>query len=283
MAFTDDEMYELLNFFGYGQAEADLWFLVSHENSGSIADLEQRLQLEPLISKERALDSLGISWQTFDEQHLGGQGIALAKLYLILAGKKPNAIDASYLAQGKLFTEQHNSFLVPFYSIPESQEFRQKINSILPKFADHPIYRQKAGKLRSEFLREALDQYKPKLILVAMEEDDQAMEDFFAGYKMSSQNFFTAGWDIDTVVIKIQQLALLTEEQMVELADYITENCLPIDPMRDFGPLKLSKTEQAHIAKKTAQAAAFAKRKSNTKHNASDPYCVCEECLRYDR
>ncbi len=283
MAFSDDEMYELLNFFGYGQAESDLWFLVGHESDGSIAELERRLNLDSLVSMEDALDVLGMSWQKFDQQNLLGQGNALAKLYLLLEGKKPTATEVAKLAKEKLFTDKHNSFLIPFYPIPEGPEFRQQITSILPKFLDHSTYRQKAGKLRSEFLREALDQYKPKLIMVAFDDDDTAVEELLTGYNMTSHAFFSAGWDTDTVVIKIQNLADLVDEQLDTLATYITENCLPIDPMRDFGPIKLSKTEEAHIAKKSARAAAFAKRKTNTKHNASDPYCVCEECLRYDR
>ena len=282
MQFSEDDFYTLANFFGYGQAEAEVW-VMGLEEKGDPNQLTTRMAFEQVMGKADGIYSLGLDEQVFDELSLNHQGLAISTLLLQVAGKNLDLESANKYYSERLFSADHNSLYIPFYPIPGDKEMELNFGQFFPLFEDHPTYLNKTAKIRGEFLNEALAEYKPKLLLAIMKTEEGYPQAFFQTFNLTNQGFFDAGWDTDTVVIRVDDLATLTGQQLRELAEFIDENCLPIDPYKEFGPVRLSVTEQEKIRKEAAKAAAFAKRKNKTKHNPADPYCVCEQCLNYDK
>ena len=282
MQFSEDDFFTLANFFGYGQAEAEVWIL-GMEEKGDPSQMTARLSFEQVMGKEDGIDALGLDVHNFDVLSLNQQGLAISTLLLQFSGKNLDLESATNYFSERLFSADHNSLFIPFYPIPADAALEQDFGNFFPIFKDHATYLSKTAKIRGEFLNEAMAEYKPKLLLAIMKNEGHFPNAFFEPFNLNTQGFFDAGWDTDTVVIRVDDLASLSGQQLRELAEFIEENCLPIDPDKDFGPVALSVTEQEKLRKEAAKAAAFAKRKNKTKHNPADPYCVCEECLNYDK
>ena len=280
MKYSDDDFYRLINFFGYVQPDAELWILGAREQ-GSADTLDIRLGFDQIMEMPMAAEQIGKKMVEYGQLALHGEENAIANLYRSL-GKKNRTSAELYFAE-RLFRENHNSFYIPFDPIPSFDGIGQVFSSLFPTFKSYEEYLRKAEKMRVEFMQQALEQYKPKLVLAIYPPNETFGSAFFDELNLTSLGGFEAGWNTDTVFIRLPSIAGLNSMEFATLIAYINENCLPIDPNKDFGPVKLSAAEEEKIKKDAAKAASFAKRKNKTKHNPSDPYCVCEACLNYDR
>jgi hypothetical protein len=283
MKFSEDDFYKLANFVGYGQMESDIWFVIINEKLDQFEDISSRLQFDQVMDRKLASTTLKKTILEFDVDNLSSEGIGISKLYLQL-GKKPTKVSyAQKYMQDLLFAQTHNGLLIPFFPIPENKDLNTNFHDVFPLFESYDKYREKVKKLRLDFFNELLEGRKPKLIFLVGADQENVFADLFTEQNLKDHGFFQAGWDMDMVIVKINSLTELSIEQIIELSKFIHETSLPIDLNKDFGPLKLSMIELEKQKKDAAKKVAFEKRKTTSKHNASDPYCVCELCLKYDR
>lgn len=283
MVFSKNDFYTLSNFVGYGQVEADVWFVVINEKLDAVEELSQRLEFDQVMDKRSALSIFGKNIWDFDQSNLCNEGVGISKLYLRLGKRSITEALAKKYLQDNLFSNFHNGLFLPFFPIPENKEIITNFAEIFPNFTSYAKYREKIKKLRLEFFNELLAVNKPKLMVLLGKDQDKAYIELLKGKNLDDHGFFQAGWDTDMVIIKVNSLMSITTLQLDELSDFVNENCIPIDLKKEFGPLKLSNAELEKQKKDAAKRIAFEKRKTTNKHNPSDPYCVCEICLSYDR
>lgn len=91
-SFTDDEIDKLLRFIGYGNLDADIWFLGMEEAGGGVDNLRRRLALDPVEDlKVACVDKLGITKHHTGRRVLQRTWIPMCEVMLRLDGKPTNA------------------------------------------------------------------------------------------------------------------------------------------------------------------------------------------------
>lgn len=279
--FSEDDTYTLLNFAGYGQPEADLWFITFEQDLPTDADAHSFLNFDQTISKEDAVSETDSDEDQFNKAVLNGQGLIISELILKLIGKpytESKVVD--YFSQ-QLLASDGNSFLTPFYPIPIDKNDIQDFSESHPLFSSYDAYIQKAKKLRAEFIQELINQFSPKTVIAILDgEEREKILDVFKQYEFADHDGIFAGWDTSSVMLVLSP-DQLNNYGMDNIVGFINENSLPLDLEKEYGPTKLSQAELDRLAKEEARKKAIAKRKNKAKHDPSDPFCVCDECLKY--
>lgn len=279
--FSEDDTYTLLNFAGYGQPEADLWLLTFEQLLPNEVDARGHLNFDQTISKNDAIAETNSDDDLFNTSVLRGQGLILSELMLKLIGKPYNESDIVTYFSDRFLADDGNCFLSPFFPISVDKDTLDDFSVIHPLFTSYQSYLQKVKKLRAEFIQEMLTQFSPKTLIAIL--DDQEREivlDVFKQFEFSDHDGIYAGWDTSSVMIVLSP-DQLTNEHLDEIVNFINENSLPLDLEKEYGPTKLSQAELDRLAKEDARKKAIAKRKNKAKHDPSDPFCVCDECLKY--
>lgn len=280
-AFTEDETYNLLNFAGFGQVEADLWFVGFEPNLPENVNLGGFVELDQMMGRMDAVTNLGIDMDTFNTSILNGDGLLLSELILELIGKPYTEGDAVKFYLNQFLSDEGSAFFLPFFPVPLNQNIVDNFASIFPLFKSFEAYRQKGKKLRVEFIQELLTQFAPKTVLAILtDEQCHDFQEVFPQFKFENHNGILASWDTNTVIAIISPDQFSVENLPV-LVNFISENSLPLDLEKEYGPARLSQAELDRLAKVEAKKVAAAKRKNKARHDPSDPFCVCEDCLKY--
>lgn len=281
---TNDELDQLLNFVGYGRLDADLWFIGYQEHMPPNTDIQPRLELEQVEDSAEALEKLGVTLQSFAENNLHNAWHGMAEIMLRLAKKSPTETNIrAYLT--RLLGRSNGAVLIAnLLPIPVNMDGSWNFGSEIPQYAAPSDYYEEVKPLRMNFFREILHQQLPKVIIAHGKEAWADYQELFKDFKLDEHGEFLVGWDANTVVVLTEELS---SEAMIgkyeDLVTLILENSLEIDVEKHTGPTPLSKAELARQQKEAAKKVAAAKRKPATKHNASDPYCVCAQCLSYEK
>lgn len=280
---NEDQQYDLINFIGYGRLDADIWFLNFEETPTTASNLLTRLKFEQVEDIRNAIDMLGTTLQTFGSQNLHENWDGICEIMLNLEEKTPSTENRYEYFESRLGHSDGATLLAFLMPIPTQANTEWPYTEILTKYPSHEVYLKKVKPLRFDFFQELIKQYLPKVIIASNREAWPEYQKLFNDYKLAPNGDFMIGWDADTVVILTDDFS---SPQMAgkipALVSLIKENSLAIDTEKYTGPIRLSQAEIARQKKEAAKKAMQAKRKTATKHNPADPYCVCEFCLGYE-
>lgn len=279
--YSEDETYNLLNFAGFGQVEADLWFFDYAPTLPSGVSLDGFTELEQMTGITEACLSIGMDADTFNASVLNGNGMLFAELMLKLLGKPYTESDTVEFFLNSFLSDEGSAFYLPMFPIPLNPEVEANFSTIFPMFKSFDSYLQKGKKLRVEFIQELVSQFAPKTIFAILtDEQRELLKEVFPQYHFEDHNGIYAGWDTMTIIL-VMRPEDFTALNLPRIAEFINENSLPMDLRKEYGPTRLSQAELDRMAKEEAKKVSAAKRKNKAKHDPSDPFCVCEKCLKY--
>lgn len=280
--YTDDITYTLLNFAGYGSVDSGIWFITFQQYLPSEFDLAAFVEIGQISSKEEFVSIWNKDDRFFDNHVLDGTGLALAKLILKLQQPRKTDFDQADYYQNHLLNSAGDSFLIPFYPIPIDTGRTCEFEDRFPLFKSYEDYLKKGKKLRGEFIQELLSQFAPKTLIALMSHDHfNNLIDVFPQFQFENHDGIFAGWDATTIMLLLDPAQALNDK-LDKVAKFILDNSLPLDiksnDSSNFskGFVKSNQTSEQHERQKVRS-----KRKNKAKHDPSDPFCVCDECLRY--
>ncbi|HWS23470.1 MAG TPA: hypothetical protein VN226_03460 [Anaerolineales bacterium] len=282
IAFSDELTYSILNFAGYGKVDSDLWILTFDQSLPEDSDLTKFSELGQTTSKPEFLTIFELDGSAFNTKVMNGYGIFLAGLILKLSRSMVTDTAISNLYKDDLFAEDGIGFMVPFYPIPVNPNKTEDFRVRFPLFKSYPDYLSKAKKLRGEFIQELLAQFAPKTVIALMSRESfNDLMDVFPQFHFEDHAGIFAGWDTTTIMLVLDP-TLISNDGLERAVKFILENSLP---MNLEGKLSVDSVSiQNHLGvdpKKHGRAKSVSKRKNKTKHDPSDPFCVCDECLGY--
>jgi hypothetical protein len=282
-ALTDNELDHLLNFIGYGRLDADIWFLGPEETGGDERKIRDRLNFQQVEDSDQAQKTLGASLHQFGEENLLGAWRGMCEIMLTLEGRQPSSENIRSYRAENLGRAQGSTLLCELLPIPMPIGSLWGYDTLLPQYPSRQAYNAAVKPLRFEFFRQLIKQNPPKIIVAYDQSAWPDYQELFRGFNLVPSGQFEMGWDANTVVILSEHFSAETMkgkyEQLVRL---ILENSLSIETAKPTGPIPLSKAELARQKKESAKQASAARRKPTTRHNPSDPYCVCAFCLGYE-
>lgn len=273
---TQKQLDHVMDFIGYGRLDADIWFFVMEESGGSEENIRARLkfeQLEDLATTRQIPDT--------SNQHTAWRG--MCEIMLRLDGKTPDAESLLAYQSDHLGNRKGATLLCALIPIPQSYSAGWAYPKLLPQFASQQACAEALKPERLDLFRKLVEEHNPKIAIGIGKEHWADYQELFNQFKFSEHDQFLMGWDTDTVVILTDHFeAPEMEGKFGELVAIIRENALSIDTsFRSDVPI-LSEAELKRQKKGAARQAAIAKRKPSTTHDASDPYCVCVYCLKYE-
>ncbi len=280
---TESDLDTLINFIGYGNLDADIWFLGKEETISSSAMMIDRLQFEQVEDSTKALSILNLSASDFWNTSLNGNMQGLSELMLKLSGEKitgPKVLNYAMEHLGKADDASLLCFLLP---LPVTRETGEDFQKIFPQYSSREEYLEEIRPLRLDFFRQLVASYHPRVIIAYGKDAWTDYKELFQDYKLNANGDFMLGWSAETVIILCDNFTSAElAGKLDELFSLIQKNSLDIRMDKRSGSDLLSKAEIARQQKEIARKAALAKRKPARKHNPADPYCVCEYCLGYE-
>jgi hypothetical protein len=275
-ALTQKQLDHLMDFIGYGRLDADIWFFVMEENGGSEDNLRARLKFEQLedLPTTRQIPETS-------SQHSAWNG--MCEIMLRLDDKEPDAEALQVYLANHLGSRKGATLVCPILPVPKSAGADWAYAHLLPQFSTPEACAEGLKHERLDLFRKMVEEHRPKIVVGIGKEHWADYQELFNQFKFSEHDQFMMGWDTDTVIILTEQLdAPEMGGKFGELVAIIRENALNIDTsFRTDIPI-ISEAELKRQKKGAARQAAIAKRKPSTTHDASDPYCVCVYCLKYE-
>jgi hypothetical protein len=275
-ALTQKQLEHLSEFIGYGNPDADIWFITLQETDGSEENIRARLKFAPvedLASAQQILDAT--------KYHSDWRGVC--EIMLRLDNKAPSDDMLQTYQADQLGRQNGATLLCALLPIPQSASAEWTYTTILPQFTSQQACDEAFKPERLDLFRELVAEHHPKIVIGSGKAHWAEYQELFNRFKFSENGPFLVGWDTDTVVILTDQFdAPEMEGKFAELVTIIRENALSIDTsIRSDVPI-LSEAEIKRQKKGAARQAAIAKRKPSTTHDPADPYCVCAYCLKYE-
>ena len=282
IAYSDEITYTLLNFAGYGKVESDLWILTFDQTLPAGLDLAKFAEFGQTTSKPEFSTAFEIDGSTFNTMVLNGFGALLAELFLKLTGSPITEFNISKFYEEILLTHDGTGFLIPFYPIPVSPKSNEDFQERFPLFKSYSDYLSKAKKLRGEFIQELLAQFAPKTVIALMDKEHFIeLKDVFPQFHFEDHAGIYAGWDTTTILLLLDP-PNISNDGLDWTVKFILENSLPMDLVKkstnnNAATQGLTGTDSQKPSRPKTQS----KRRNKAKHDPSDPYCVCDECLGY--
>lgn len=162
---NDSELEILLNFVGYGNLKADVWFLGMEEAGGGEENLRLRLKFRLVEDCAEAHQILGIT-----QHHTGRKVIqptwrGMSYIMLAFAGKPTDKEHIRNYQADLLGRFRGNSLLCELLPIPKPSIGDWEYKSFIPQFKSAQEYYRVVMPRRIKYLRSLIEEHKPKSII----------------------------------------------------------------------------------------------------------------------
>ena len=204
-ALTDAELEHLLNFVGYGELDANVWFIGMEEAGGGEDNIRSRLKFRKIEDCANAHQILDIT-----KHHTGRKVIqrtwrGMCYIMLLLEGKPVDRESIRNYQADKLGRFQGNSLLCELMPIPKPSIGSWGYENLIPQFNSADEYYQVVKPRRVKYLRGLLQEHSPKVVICYGKGSEnnywQSYRELFPDIKFSKSGRFSVGISMQTTVV----------------------------------------------------------------------------------
>ena len=211
-AIKDHELEYLLNFVGYGNLDAEVWFLGMEEAGGGESNIRSRLKFRTIEDCAEAHQILGIT-----KHHTGNKIIqktwrGMCYIMLTLEGKETDRENIRNYQADYLGRFQGNSLLLELMPIPKPSINTWNYEDLFPQFKSRNDYYQTVRPRRINYLQKLFLEHRPKIVIAygqgIKKKNWQAYQDLFGNLEFSKFGQFMIARDTETVVVLTDHFVL---------------------------------------------------------------------------
>ena len=163
--FKDSEVEHLLNFLGYGNLSAPVWFLGMEEAGGGEENLRNRLSFKKAEDLYSGHKKLGIT-----KHHEGNRLIqptwrGMCVIMLTLMGRKVTRDEIRNYQAEHLGRHGDDTFLLELMPIPKASISSWSYEGLLPQFESREDYYSQILPRRIQSIQELISKYSPRAII----------------------------------------------------------------------------------------------------------------------
>lgn len=162
---TTTELEHLLNFVGYGELDADVWFLGMEEAGGGEENLRARLKFRAVEDCAEAHQILGIRKHHWGKKIIQRTWRGMCYIMLCLAGQETTTENIRNYQADQLGRFGHNSLLCELTPIPKPSIGSWGYEELIPQYASAADYYSTVLPRRHKYLRELLSKHSPKVVI----------------------------------------------------------------------------------------------------------------------
>lgn len=163
--FTDKDFEGLSHFVGYGNLDADYWFIGMEEGGGGKENLEARKQFSQVMDCAEAHEILGITKYHKGKNIIQRTWRGMCCIMLALEGKEINTESIREYQANNLGRSKGNTLLCELMPIPKPRLDAWEYFSLFPQFSSREDYYRKIKPRRIKYLRSILAENKPNFVI----------------------------------------------------------------------------------------------------------------------
>ncbi len=223
--FTDKEVQHLTKFIGYGELNADVWFLGMEEAGGGEKNLRGRLtfrQVEDCAEAHKKLNITSLHWgkRTIQRTWRG-----MCYVMLTLAGQPTDRESIRVYQAEKLGRYGGDTLLTELMPIPSPKLNQWGYEELLSQFKSRQDYFEKIKPYRLALLNSLLKDNKPSAVVAHGKGYWHEYRLLFSHLQFSKHNTFEVAKSDETVIILTGQFASRSMNgKFGEVAQIISEN-----------------------------------------------------------
>ena len=198
---TDEELEHLLNFVGFGNLNADVWFLGMEEAGAGEENIRARLKFKQVEDCAEAHKILGITKHHSGKKSIQPTWRGMCYIMLRLENKNTDRESIRNYQADCLGRFQGNSLLLELMSIPKPSIASWEYENLFPQFASAGQYYKVVKPRRIKYLQQLMRTYSPKIIICYGKMYWQEYKEIFSDLEFFSENEFLVGKDSHKIVI----------------------------------------------------------------------------------
>jgi hypothetical protein len=164
-ALTNAELEHLLKFIGYGNLNADVWFLGMEEGGGGEENIRARLKFQPVEDCAEAHKILGITKFHSGRKVIQRTWRGMGYIMLSLEGKPVDRESIRNYQADYLGRFQGNSLLCELMPIPKPKISIWGYETLIPQYKSAEEYYRVEKPRRVEYLHGLIQEYRPKVLI----------------------------------------------------------------------------------------------------------------------
>lgn len=204
---SEKELEHLVNFIGYGELDADVWFLGMEEAGGGEDNLRRRLsfrQVEDCAEAHKLLKITNVHWGPRKIQRTWR---GMCCIMLATEGKQIDREAIRIYQVEKLGRFGGNTLLTELMPIPSPKIDHWGYEQILPQFESRNDYFEKIKPIRIRLLQELIHVHKPPAIIAHGKKYWNEYKSIFAELDFISHKSFEVAQTDQTIVVLTSQFA----------------------------------------------------------------------------
>jgi hypothetical protein len=200
-ALTDVEVEHLLNFVGYGELNAKVWFLGMEEAGGGEDNVRARLKFRSVEDCKEAHKILGITKLHFGKNIIQRTWRGMCYIMLRLEGRQPDTESIRKYQADHLGRFHGSSLLCELMPIPKPNISTWGYEKLIPQFASRDEYYTIVKPRRIKYLQQLLGEYCPKIVIGYGKSYWNDYKELFLQLEFSSSGQFLVARAKDKVVV----------------------------------------------------------------------------------
>lgn len=198
---TDEQLDYLLGFIGYGNLNGDVWFLGMEEAGGGEENIHTRLNFRTIEDCAEAHRLLGVTKFHWGKRVIQRTWRGMCYIMLELQGEETTTANIRNYQAEQLGRFGGNTLLTELMPIPKPKISKWGYENFIPQFSSRKDYYQQVKPRRVKYLRNLIDQYKPKVIIGYGKGFWTEYKSLFERFHFLSENPFEIAFDGTTLVI----------------------------------------------------------------------------------
>lgn len=189
-ALNDNELKKLLNFIGYGNKKAAVWFIGMEEGGGE-DNIQRRIQFSKTIMDcAEAHKILGVK-----DYHIGRPRIqrtwrGMCYIMLCLADTLPNRESIRKYQSDFLGRANGKTLLCELMPIPKSKIIKWPYRDLIPQYTGRMDYYKTVRPARIRILKDLIKQCSPKIVICYGKKFWPSFEEIFDKHVFEKYNSF---------------------------------------------------------------------------------------------
>jgi len=198
---TDEELEHLLDFVGYGNVNASVWFLGMEEAGGGEENIRARLKFRQVEDCADAHKILGITKHHSGKKIIQRTWRGMCYIMLRLEGKETDTESIRNHQAHHLGRLDGNSLLLELMPIPKPRIDSWGYENFIPQFGSSTEYYEVVKPCRIRYLRQLIGEWSPKVMICYGKMYWQEYKEIFPEIEFLSKNEFFVGKDKNKLVI----------------------------------------------------------------------------------
>ncbi|MBC8504000.1 MAG: hypothetical protein ISR58_21585 [Anaerolineales bacterium] len=209
-AITDQELEHLLNFVGYGELDAEVWFLGMEEAGGGENNIRSRLKFRTIEDCAEAHKILGITKHHSGKKIIQRTWRGMCYIMLRLEGMGVDTESIRNYQADSLGRFQGKSLLCELLPIPKPSINDWQYENLIPQYASRDEYYRTVKPRRVKYLQKMVYDHRPKAVVGYGKKYWEDYQELFPNSKFSKCGQFLVARDTDLVVVLTDHLTART-------------------------------------------------------------------------